>query len=246
MALAGLGALVLLVVCGLSTFFVVHDDWPGQPGANGPQGPVQKERDISSREVDPAPLTVAEVYPAKEVTVAPGQPPYQVLSAPAPTDCTTAATDDLLKQLTDAGCSQVVRGTLKSPTGEYLITAGVFNLATEAGADGVRDAIKPLIDGQKGRFTGLVAGKGTEALVRSATQLGWDVRGHFLVYCVIARADGKAFQPGDPVAKQIIYDMIVLHLRNNVLDKRAVVLVDADGRPIPASSGPPANPSPTG
>ena len=39
---------------------------------------------------------------------------------------------------------------------------------------------------------------------------------------MIARANGEKFEPGDPYAKQIIYDMIVLHLKNNVLDNRAI------------------------
>lgn len=90
--------------------------------------------------------------------------------------------------------------------------------------------MKPLIDDKKGRFAGLPAGKGTEPIVRSSTHLGWDTRGHYLTYCVIARADGKEFTPEDnPHATQIVYDMLVLHLRNTVLEKRATVTPSAGG-----------------
>src|SRR6185503_14982454 len=98
--------------------------------------------------------------------------------------------DDIAALLATGGCSQVVRATLKSPNGQYLITAGVFNLTDEKAAEEAHNGVKPAVDGQRGRFTGMAAGTGTEAIVRAPTQLGWNFRGHFLAYCVIARTDG--------------------------------------------------------
>lgn len=230
----------LLAVCGLSALFIVKDERAGTSALANGASPVPSvmPRDISSRDVDKAPLTVAEVYPTNEIVIVPGQPAYQVLKTQEMADCRPAATDDLVKQLAAAGCSQVVRATMKSPTGEYLVTGGIFNLANQAEADKVYDAIRPLIDANKGRFTGLMAGKGTEPIVLSSTHLGWQVRGHFLIYCVIARADRKQFQPGDPYANQIIYDIMTLHLRNTVLEKRATIQVG------PSATGT-AEPAPT-
>lgn len=223
---------MLLAVCGLSTLFIVQDEQAGKNAlANGASpAPTALPRDISSREVDKDPITAAEVFPTNEIVIVPGQPGYQVLRKQETADCRPAATGELLKQLTAAGCSQVVRATMKSPaTGEYVVTGGIFNLVDQTAADRVYDAIRPLIDANKGRFTGLAAGKGTDAIVLSATHLGWQVRGHYLIYCVIARADGKQFQPGDPYANQIIYDIMTLHLRNTVLEKRATIPVAPSG-----------------
>jgi hypothetical protein len=236
--LAGLGVLVLLAVCGLTSYFIVLDERAGTDAANGASAPPSVlPRDITSRELDRRPLTVAEVYPGAEVSVVTGQPAYRVLKTQAATDCRVAATGDLSKQLVQAGCSQVVRATLKSPTGAYLVTGGIFNLATQTAAERVHDAVKPVIDAKRGRFAGLVAGKGTEPIVLSSTHLGWDVRGHFLVYCVIARSDGKPFAANDPYAKQIIYDIIELHLRNSVLERRATVAVTASASPAAPAAG---------
>jgi hypothetical protein len=180
-------------------------------------------RDISSRDVGSAPLTEAEVFAGGQFTGAPNEPPYVVLKTQASADCGVAATDQLGALLTQAGCSQVVRGTLKSPNGAYLITAGIFNLKDESSANQAHESIKPTVDAQKGRFTGLLAGPGTEAIIRAPTHLGWNVRGHFLAYCVIARTDGKAFDPNDGFPQQIIFDVVETHLREVVIGARTVV-----------------------
>jgi hypothetical protein len=236
-ALASLGALVVLAVCSLSGYFIMADEQAGTAGqANGATPAVTAiARDITTREADPAPLTVQEVFPAKQVVIATGQPAYPVLRTQAG-DCKLAATDELSKKLADAGCSQVVRGTMKSPNGQYLVTGGVFNLASETAAEELHNLVKPLVDEKKGRFTGLSAGTGTDPIVLSSTHLGWDVRGHFLLYCVIARADGKEFAEGDPYARQIIFDIVELHLRGTVLDKRAVVPVGGSASPSVSAS----------
>lgn len=246
--LAILGVLVLLAVCGLSTYFIMADERAGTEAQNNAPAPTAIPRDITTRQADPKPLTEQEVFPTKQIVIDPSQPPYQVLRTNTSGDCKTAVTGELAARVVAAGCTQVVRGTLKSPTGTYLVTGGVFNLADEAGADKVHDAVKPLIDAGKGRFTGLIAGTGTAAIVKSSTHLGWNVRGHYLIYCVIARADGKEFAPADPYAKQIIYDIIQMHLSDTVLEKRAMVPVTPSVGP-PGPSGRPStapNAGPTG
>jgi hypothetical protein len=237
--LAALGALVVLTVCGLSGYFIMIDEQAGTGAqANGATPAVTAvPRDITSREADPAPLTEAEIFPSnKQIVIATDQPPYQVLRTQIGTDCKVAATEELAKKLAEAGCNQVVRGTMKSPNGQYLVTGGIFNLASQTAAEQLHEAVKPLVDGKKGRFTGLSAGAGTDPIVLSSTHLGWDVRGHFLIYCVIARADGKEFAQGDPYAKQIIFDIVELHLRNNVLEKRAFESVGGAASPSASAS----------
>ncbi len=110
---------------------------------------------------------------------------------------------------------------MRSPDTGYLVTAGVFNLDDETGAKWAHEQIKGMVDGEKGRFSGMNAGAGTEAVELSSAQVGWNIRGHYLAYCVIARADGEKIIDGDPEARRILYDMVELHLRNGVLEKRA-------------------------
>lgn len=236
--LAVVGVVAVLAVCSLGSFLILKDEQQGtQAQANAASAvPSVVPRDISSREVDPAPLTEAEVFPGPQIEVVVGQPAYPVLKTQAAADCRVAAVDELAKLLGQVGCSQVVRATMRSAAGDYLLTAGIFNLATEEGAKQAKTGVRPLIDAQTGRFTGMVAGRGTEPIARSSTHMSWDARGHFLLYVVIARSDGKAFIPGDPVAKQILFDMIELHL-HNVIERRAIV---------PASAAPGASPSAAG
>jgi len=234
-ALASIGVIVLLAACILGTFLMVKDERDGPPNARPTGQPSGQKRDISSRDVDPAPLTEAEVFPKPTIVAAPNEPPYQVLKTQASADCKVAATDELANLLIQGGCSQVVRATLKSPNGNYLITSGIFNLKNEAAANQAHESIRPIIDGQKGRFTGLLAGTGTEAIVRAPAHLGWNVKGHFLAYCVIARIDGKPFAAGDGFPQQIIFDLVETHLRDSVIGARAVV-----SQPNPATSAKPS------
>jgi len=219
----GLGIFTMLAVCGLSSFFIVADERQGRDAqASGAAPPVTVLRDISSREADPAPLTATEVFPGREVAVDPARPAYRVLKARADRRCAAAASGEIGALLTDLGCDQVVRGTLRAPAAGYLVTAGIFNLDDVEGADWARQKIKSMVDGGRGRFQGMVAGKGTEAIALSSARVGWHVRGHYLVYCVAARADGKPIAAGDAQAGQILNDMIELYLRGTVLGRRAV------------------------
>ncbi|WFE25105.1 hypothetical protein O7623_16960 [Solwaraspora sp. WMMD791] len=222
--ISGLSVLLMLGVCGLSSFFIVADERNGRvaAGVAEPGDPTPAPRDISSREVDPAPLTVEEVFPTGDIVIDPAEPPYQLLKTQVEARCRAAVAGDIGPMLDELGCNQVVRGTLRSPTGEYLITTGVFNLADATGAEWAHTRIKPLVDEEKGRFQGMIADEGTEAVALSSAQVGWHSLGHFLMYCVIARADGEPVPTDDPYARQILFDMLQLHLQAGVLEKRAV------------------------
>jgi hypothetical protein len=211
-------AVLVLALVAFGGYSLINSGHPNRPAKQPTSGAEAKTRDISSRSVDPAAMTEQEVFPGKQIVL--GSAAYQVLKTQA-TDCQTAATDDLAKLLGDLGCSQVVRGTLKSPDSQLLITAGIFNLNDDASATKAYETIKPTLDAQKGRFTGLAAGDGTEAIVRAPTTLGWHPLGHFLAYCIVARADGKPIAAGDPASKQVISDVVEGYLRDTVLAARA-------------------------
>ncbi|MFI6758654.1 hypothetical protein ACIBF5_05835 [Micromonospora sp. NPDC050417] len=234
--IGGLGALVLLAVCGLSSYFMVADERQGRASRGTvPPAPTTQVRDIGTRTVDPAPLTEAEVFPSDQILINAEEPPYQVLKTQATDDCGSAASGEISALFTELGCNQVVRGTLRSPTGAYLVTAGVFNLADATGAEWAHQRIKPIVDGGKGRFQGLAAGSGTEAIALASAQVGWHVRGHFLIFCVIAKSDRTAIGDNDPYARQILFDMIELHLRGGVLERRATTPVESPVEAKPVS-----------
>lgn len=220
-ALSAVGIVVLLGACAFGTYGMFSDDRK-TPSTAQPTPSVAASRDISSRAVDARPLSEGEVFPAgSEVKPLATEAGYKVLKTQANSDCKIAATETLGTLLVNAGCNQVVRATLKHPTGQYLVTAGLFNLNDATSARQAHDGVKPAIDAQKGRFTGLLAGDGTDALVRAPTQLGWNTKGHFMAYCVIARTDGKAFESGDVYPKQIIFDVVGTYLLDDIVGARA-------------------------
>jgi hypothetical protein len=234
--LSAIAVVVVLGACGMGTWFILKDEQNGPDSAKSSSASGPKKRDISTREVDPEPLTEAEVFPNNNIVAVATEPPYVIMATKRSDDCKVAATEELATLLVNAGCNEVVRATMKSPNQEYLITAGVFNVSSEKVAAQAFEGIKPIVDGQKGRFAGMSvgAGTGTDALVRAPTQLGWNYKGHFITYCVIARVDGNNFAQGDPYPNQITFDIVETYLDNGIIENRAVIQPEA----TPAASLP--------
>jgi hypothetical protein len=228
-ALSVLGALAVLTVCGVGSFLMVLDEkqGTGAQASNSPP-PTATPVDITSREVDPKPLTAEEVFPGKQIVIDPAKPTevYTVIRPQVLKDCRAAASGEISTLVTKLGCTQVVRGTMRSPNGKYLVTGGIVNLETVAAAEQAYEAIKPIVDEGKGRFLGYAPDRQaknsvTKPLALASTHAGWNIRGHYLVYCVIARSDGAEIAMGDPFAKQILFDVIEFYLRGKVLEERA-------------------------
>ncbi|MFG2038201.1 hypothetical protein [Dactylosporangium sp. NPDC048998] len=239
--LSVVAVLVVLGACGMGTWFILKDEKNGPDSAKSSTTSGPKKRDISSREVDPKPLTEAEVFPSNNIVAAPDEQPYVIMATKASNDCKVAATEELATLLANAGCSEVVRATMKSPNEEYLVTAGIFNLSNEKVAAQTFDSIKPIVDGQKGRFAGMSVGvgTGTDALVRAPTQLGWNYKGHFITYCVIARVNGNNFAQGDQYPNQITFDIVETYLDNGIIENRAIIQPEATrAASLPASPPP--------
>ncbi|WP_144022472.1 hypothetical protein [Asanoa hainanensis] len=215
-----LTALAVLALCGFGTYLVAGDD-PPVAEATGQPAAATVLRELTSRADDPRPLTAAEVFPGAVVVAGPAGGRYAVLRVQALERCAVAAEGEVVTLLAAAGCNQVVRATLRSPDGDYAVTAGLLNLADADGAETVRGGIKTVLDDESGRLSGLPAGRGTGGLARDTAQLGWHARGHFLAYAVIARTDGDRIYPDDPSARQVLSDLIEQHLRTRVLDRRA-------------------------
>ncbi|MCO1598281.1 hypothetical protein M8C17_24345 [Micromonospora sp. RHAY321] len=226
--IGGAAVLVLLALCGLGAAALLADRDPQpqatptfQPNAAAPT--PDERQDLDSRDTDQAPLTAKEVFPGKELKLTDGQPGYQVLKTHSSGSCAVAATDEVADLLVRLGCNQVVRATLRTPDGDHLVTTGLFNLTDKVSAERARDRVRQMLDERQGRFRGLVGseGDGSDVIATAPARVGWQVRGHYLAYALVVRADGAAVKSGDAKIREILFDMIEQHLSRGVLQKRA-------------------------
>jgi hypothetical protein len=222
-----LAVAILAGVCAAGGYIMFGHPGTGTSSAAGVPSAPAKPRDISNRVADPKPLTEAELFPA--ATLTPGG--YSVAKTQAATDCKGAAIGDPGKVIAAAGCSQLVRATLVSPDKAYVLTAGLLNLESQDSAQQANDGLRTAIGAQKGRFTGFVVSGVSDVFNSAATQLGWDVRGHYLGYCVVARADGKPVPANDAGGLKIIDDIVEKYLIGHVVGARA-----APPSPTPSGS----------
>jgi hypothetical protein len=228
---------VVLATCGWGSYLLVKDD-NSVVGARATPTAAVPTRDIGSREVDPTPLAAKNVFPETAITADPSIPPYlRMGEAQVAKTCRVAATSELGKLLVSLGCNQVVRATFRSPDGAYLVTAGIFNLKDNAAAMKANGQIASLVDADKGRLSGYISTDKTKVLGRAPTRLIWDVQGHFLLYAVIARADGKEFEENDPNVPVIQYDIVDRYLRDRVIAEWSI------DRSSPGSTSAPASPA---
>lgn len=238
-----LGVILVLSVCGIGSWLIVLDEQQGvQAQANNASPkPSVLPVDISSREIDPNPLTSAEVFPTDSIVIDPAKPneAYKIIAKQELTDCRTSTKGEVSALIQGLGCSQVVRATMRSPS-DYLVTGGIFNLDTVGSAEKAWSSIREMVDQQKGGFLGYAptSDKNTRPLVLAATVVGWNMKGHYLAFCVIARSDGQEIPDRDPFASQIMWDIIEIYLKGQILEARAT-------DPVPAS-GPPPSAAPTG
>ncbi|SCE95434.1 hypothetical protein GA0070216_103341 [Micromonospora matsumotoense] len=247
----GAAVLMLLGLCGLGGAVLLIDRTPtddsspnGQAAPTAPGATAPDEQaaggPLDSRDVDRQPLTVKEVFPGKKLVVGVDRHEYQVLKTQSGSSCAVAATGEIADLLVTLGCSQVVRATLRSPDDDHLVTVGLFNLTDLATAQRVRERIRPLLDDRRGRFRGMPAGDDTESVATAAARVAWQVRGHYVAYCLVTRDDAGAVPADDKTVREIIYDLIELHLDKGVLDRRAAgVSVD---QPTVKATSPSATP----
>ncbi|MEU7906084.1 hypothetical protein [Actinoplanes sp. NPDC049118] len=219
--MSGMGAAIVVSIVGLSAFFIIADERHGYSDAAAP--PAVSSPAIGSRELDAEPLSLREVFPRPEIRLVSGAAPYQVTMTHIDTDCDVATTRELGALLAEHGCSQVVRAGLTAPFGGYQVTTGIFNLAEEAGATQSSEEAGALVESGRGSFAAM-GGLGSDPLAEPMAQVGWHHRGHFLLYCVIARPDGRLVADDDPYAQRITADLIKHYLDETIIGNR-------EGRP---------------
>ncbi|WP_344137106.1 hypothetical protein, partial [Luedemannella flava] len=239
-SVAAVAVLAVIAVCGVGLRTMFLDAQRDTRKTAVPPTSAPPTRDISDRKVDPKAMTAADVFPGKELTIGQGVPPYAMIgNAQVLKDCRAGATGELGKMLRSLGCNQVIRATVRTEDKNYYVTLGVFNLKDDVAARQAHEEIKTYVDAGKGRFTGYISNSTTKVMGTAPTQLAWDADGHFLAYCVIARADGKEFTKNDPYPRVIIYDIVETYLRDQVIANWALDKEAMAG----ASASPGVNPS---
>ena len=221
--MSGLAALIVLGICGLSGFFIVADERRGRDDAVASTRAPEDNQLIRAQESDPRPLSLDEVFPGDEIRLVPGASPYRVGVIHIDADCQIATTGRLGAVLDTYGCSQVVRAEITAPYGGYQVTAGIFNLVDAAGTDRADEEVRRLVETGGGTFAAMAAGgPGTDPRAQPLAQVGWHARGHYLVYCVIARPDGQMVRDDDPYADRVTSDLVESYLGDQIVGRRAL------------------------
>jgi len=177
-------ALVLvLAAAGTLGYFVLHRsgnhprpvaETNGKPSASASPSPsLGPYGHIETRQADPQPLTIAQLYPA-------GYTDNGATVTGAATslsgNCLGAMTGaNLQVAVSSAGCNQVARATYVTSTG-IMGTIGVFNLATAAkAATAVRSA-------DANNYVSPLAGKGPTQKIGQGTGIEQAAaKGHYLI-----------------------------------------------------------------
>jgi hypothetical protein len=225
LVMTGIGALIMLGICGLSSFFVIADERRGI-GAKDTGTVVAAQADtqyaISSRRLDPQALSLSEVFSATQIQLVSGSEPYRVSWTHIDSDCDAAGTGALGQLLATAGCTQVVRASMTAPYGGYEVTVGMFNLVDQGAAKRVAGQVHALVETGEGSFASMAAGAtlGQDPRDRPDSYASWHEHGHFLVYCVISRPDGVPIAAEDPYARRITKDLLDTYLSEEILGVR--------------------------
>jgi hypothetical protein len=214
----GLAALIILGVTGMIGFLILADARRGR-SAEASVNPEVAGARLGSRTVDPAPLTLAEVFPDSKAPV-----PYRIGLTNVDALCRVATTGALGRALEDHGCSQVVRASMTTPYGDYQVTVGLFNLADAAGATEVDDQVRRLVETGDGSFASLGGSLlGGDPATADGAQVGWHAVGHYLVYSVVSHPDGDVVAGDDQVAARITTELVDRYLTDSVLGARTPV-----------------------
>jgi len=233
-ALVILAAVVLISACSVGGYYMFRDD--GSPSAqpstsasgskskspSASPSPTASPVDISSRATDPEPVTVKELFDSKTLRIEDDTTgatrTYKVAKTDSQKSCGKAVTEKLVDTVKSLGCSQVVRAAINTSDGKYGATAGVLNLKNK----GSSAKIDPLVKDDKGSFNGL-EGPGASAKINKASvALYWQEDGHYLVYVVICRGDGKQIKL-DKTVQGIATDLLISHLTTKLAERTGTV-----------------------
>jgi hypothetical protein len=216
--------LTLAVVAAIGVFgykYFLEKPAANTPGAVSSTPAVLPSSDpILSQKTDAKPLTAAEVFGDASIRSSATGGNYTMVKSQAITGCADIATAKIQALLTAQGCTQVVRANLTSPDGRYTITAGILNMPDEKSAANVRTSINALVQGGKDHFNVYAPATTASTAPQPTTHLGWDSRGHYVFYVVIALASGQPIGTTDTRTGLIISDIVETYLSGKVIGAR--------------------------
>jgi hypothetical protein len=182
------GAVALLVIVGVAYVFLTRGHKSPSPAADSrsatsarpstdpsPSPTLGTWGHIATRALDPAPLTLAELFPASFTN---GTTSYVRTAQKAKLHCAGAlAGSQLAAAVSKAGCTQAMRASYLSSDHKLMGTIGVLNLVTVTAAERAGKAAGPSefiaqLPGARGLTKNLTKGTGFEAA---------EVKGHYLV-----------------------------------------------------------------
>jgi hypothetical protein len=195
---AWLGLVVVLAAAGFGGYKYLYEPRVNAPVSAGlklptdaPGGPnfdpaLGKWQHIGNKNQDPAPLTLAQLYPPQFVL---NGSSYQRTAATVTKNCSLAVFgSDLQAALQDGKCTAILRASYLLGNGTMMGTVGVANLdsssaAQKAGqATGPQNIIAPL-SSQKGPTAKLGSGTG---VVQA------EIKGHYLILMWVEFTSGKS------------------------------------------------------
>jgi hypothetical protein len=208
-------AVALVVVAGATYFYFARSHASPSPAADSrATSPAKPSADpspspalgqwghIESRALDPAPLTLAELFPASFVN---GTTTYVRTAQKAKIHCAGAlAGSQLVTAVSHAGCTQALRASYLSSDHKLMGTIGVLNLVTATAAQRAGKATGPSefiaqLPGARGLTKNLAKGTGIEAA---------EVKGHYLVLVWAELAN--LHTPRTPLQKSELEEFITL------------------------------------
>jgi hypothetical protein len=208
-------AVALVVVAGATYFYFARGHASPSPAADSrATSPAKPSADpspspalgqwghIESRALDPAPLTLAELFPASFVN---GTTTYVRTAQKAKIHCAGAlAGSQLVTAVSHAGCTQALRASYLSSDHKLMGTIGVLNLVTATAAQRAGKATGPSefiaqLPGARGLTKNLAKGTGIEAA---------EVKGHYLVLVWAELAN--LHTPRTPLQKSELEEFITL------------------------------------
>ncbi len=208
-------AVALIIVVGATYVFLTRGHKSPSPAADSrstasarpstdpsPSPTLGTWGHIATRALDPAPVTLAELFPASFTN---GTTSYVRTAQKGKVHCAGAlAGSQLVAAVSHAGCTQAMRASYLSSDHKLMGTIGVLNLATVTAAERAGKATGPSefiaqLPGARGLTKNLTKGTGIEAA---------EVKGHYLVLVWAEFANLRT--PRTPLQKSQLEEFITL------------------------------------
>jgi hypothetical protein len=208
-------AVALIIVVGATYVFLTRGHKSPSPAADSrstasarpstdpsPSPALGTWGHIATRALDPAPLTLAELFPASFTN---GTASYVRTAQKGKVHCAGALSgSQLVAAVSHAGCTQAMRASYLASDHKLMGTIGVLNLVTVTAAERAGRATGPSefigqLPGARGLTKNLTKGTGIEAA---------EVKGHYLVLVWAEFANLRT--PRTPLQKSQLEEFITL------------------------------------